>query len=225
MTRLCLALVCALAMLSACKKPSEAPEVDTTGITIDDAGTVLRHGPIGVDRPKLPPPGPGVYAYVHVSNASADERRVVVSGEFTDAQGDVVVTPRADELRIPPGKTRPFALVYQGESPEATGARFTIGRNDIVEHPVEVEVDRIESVALQPTGDGAAHSGLRAWIENRHDQNVVATVIAAFYDKDGKLMSRPFTILELAPRSERDFVFAVPPNTARHEIFVGEVNY
>jgi len=76
-----------------------------------------------------------------------------------------------------------------------------------------------------PQTPGGPPAALPAEVGNAPDQVSIATVTAALTDADGRVLGRPFTILELSARSTRSFTFEAPDGAVRYKAFVGEINY
>jgi hypothetical protein len=50
-------------------------------------------------------------------------------------------------------------------------------------------------------------------------------VIGAFHDEENRPMTRPFEVVEIAPKSRQVVKFVGPPRAKRGTIFVGDVVY
>ena len=50
-------------------------------------------------------------------------------------------------------------------------------------------------------------------------------VIASFYGKDGKPMTRPFSMLWVDKQAELPVQFVGPPGSVRGTVFIGDVAY
>ena len=50
-------------------------------------------------------------------------------------------------------------------------------------------------------------------------------MIASFHGKDGRPMTRPFSLMEIGPKQTRHLQFVGPPGSVRGAIYIGEETY
>ena len=62
-------------------------------------------------------------------------------------------------------------------------------------------------------------------ILNTLDRTAVVTLIASFHDDAGKILGRPFVLLEIEPKGSRPFRFTGPAGSTAAAVYVGEATY
>jgi hypothetical protein len=200
--------------LAACASPTrKGPGDDPSVIAVDEARAVVRTGGVGATSPV-----DATYALADVTNRSGVDRLVTVGGVLLDEAGAEVGRLAADELRVPAGATRAYALVAERPVPAARRARFTVANAVALDYPPQVVVE----------GEKASHGDLTvvaATVRNVIDKEATAVVVAAFRAGDGRLLSRPFTVVPLAPGASRAVRFEGAKEAARAEIFIGQVAF
>jgi hypothetical protein len=199
--RRALVLVC----LVACNKP--APKVDDDPKAAAVRDSVVKKGPIGTGAPEE-----GSYALVDVENASAVDRLVTVAGKLGPA------TLGADELRIPAHATRTFALIADKPVPDDARATFEVTRAIAVDYPPPVTVSDLQD----KKGDLFVAT---AKVKNTVERAASVVVACTYYDAAGKILARPFTVLELAGAAEQPVRFEGPKESEKAVVFVGQVAY
>ena len=196
------------------RQPDEAPQVDHALIAISPKLTV-RTDPVGDDGRAA------TFVLVDADNHGAQELLVTLGGDLTDAHGAVVGHLRKDELRIPPGGRRTFALVddHVAPRPTATGAKVAVTSASL---PVGAAPMHVTDGHVY-TDQGRAIAN--AYVVNDSGHAGKAIVIAGFYDADGKPMTRPWTIYELGAGARQTAQFVGPPGSTSAYIFIGETAY
>jgi hypothetical protein len=155
---------------------------------------------------------------VDVENPSPTDRLVTLGGSLLDGENRPVSRLLPDELRIPTRGTRTFALVADAPALTATHASFKVENAVTVDYdpPVILEDPQVK------LGDLAV---IAAKVKNTVDKECTAVVAATFYGKDGAILTRPFTIVPLPGSASRPVRFEGPKETARAEVFIGQVAF
>jgi hypothetical protein len=207
-------LVAGLAAAGCPRRPDAVPQVDHALIAISPKLT-LRTDPVGDDA------HPATFVLVDADNHATQELLVALSGDLTDAHGAVVGHLRRDELRIPPGGRRTFALVddHVTARAAATGAKVSVESASVPIGPAPMHVT--DGHVFTDQGRAIAN----AYVVNDSDHAGKAIVIAGFYDADGKPMTRPWTIYELGAGARQTAQFVGPVGSKSAYIFIGETAY
>lgn len=198
---LCLLLLC----LGACAKP--APKVDDDPKTAAVRQSVLKKGPIGTGAPEE-----GSYALVDVENVSAADRLVTLTGKL----GPAILG--ADELRVPAHAIRTFALVADKPVPDDAQPTFEVTHAVAVDYPPPVTVSDLQD----KKGELFVAT---AKVKNTVERAASVVVACIFYDAAGKILARPFTVLDLAGSAEQPVRFEGPREADKAVVFVGQVAY
>jgi hypothetical protein len=201
-------------LLAACNAPRAEGQVPPGLVEVLESSAVIKTGPIGIKEKK-----DATYVLVDVRNVSAEERTVSVQGTLLDDGGKPIGPLSLDELVIPPGELRTFALLHGGVAPNASRASFQVRRAAPVDHPPPI---RVLDPVTEKDGDAL---GAICRVENTLDRTAIVTVIATFYDAGGKILGRPFVLLELEPRSSRPFRFTGPVGSTTARLFIGQTSY
>jgi hypothetical protein len=207
MRRAALALV-----LVACAKSTPPPDDNPAAAVVLEERTAVKTGPIGTSDPVA-----ASYALVDVKNTSTSDRLVTVEGQLV-AGGKDVAALGADELRIPAGGTRTFALVADHAAPEAAGARLKVVAAVAVGYPPQIELTGEQ----QKKGDLLVAT---ATARNVVDRTASVVFACTFYDAAGKILSRPFTVAEIPAGATQPLRFEGPKEAQRAVIFVGQVAF
>ena len=205
----------ALVVWAGCPRLADEPaQVDHKLVAVSPTVTV-RTDPVGDAG------GSATFVLVDADNHADRELLVRLTGDLTDAHGAVVSHLRADELRIPPGGRRTFALVDDNLTarPTATGATIAVDSAII---PTGRTAMRITDGHVY-TDQGRAIAA--AYVVNDADVPGKAIVIAGFHDAAGKPMTRPWTIFQLGAGAKQTAQFVGPPGSTTAYIFVGETSY
>ncbi|MFH0902664.1 MAG: hypothetical protein V2A73_18695 [Pseudomonadota bacterium] len=174
----------------------------------------IKHGLVGAKDPQQ-----GSYVLVDVENRTSQERSVAVEGILKDQDGNGLGPLAVEELRIPAGGRRAFALVATAPTPTAKAASFRIRRAEPAEHGLPVVIANAETIRE----DGKLVARIR--IKNTLPKGALASIMATFYDKNGKVLARPWIAMSLDSSSTRPFRFDGPKEAETAEAFVGEVLY
>jgi hypothetical protein len=207
-------LLAALLAAGCPRQPDAVQQVDHSLIAVSPKLTV-RTDPVGDSAQTA------TFVLVDADNHATQELLVTLTGELTDAHGAVVGHLRKDELRIPPGGRRTFALVddHVAARPTATGATISIASASVPIGPAPMRV----TDGHVYTDQGRAIA--QAFVVNDSGIAGKAIVIAGFYDADGKPMTRPWTIYELGAGARQTAQFVGPVGSKSAYIFVGETAY
>ena len=207
-----LALVLVLG-LGACNTPRSAAPADApSGVRILSEHMLLKAGPIGVKETQ-----DATYVLVDVANETADDRDVAVVGDLIDAGGREVEALALDEMRVPAGGVRTFALVGDRAAPEATGAHLRVRSASLVNGCAWTITDG------WPIDGDAERSVQGATIRSNVSRDGHVTLATTFRDDAGAILARPFVILELRGGTSRDFSFVGPVTATRADVFVTDV--
>lgn len=207
------ARLAAVLLLAGCNTPRAPGPVDAPpGVRVKSEGLLLRSGAIGV-KEKVD----ASYVLVDVTNDTAEDRDVAVLGDLVDASGKEVEGLALDEMRVPAGGLRTFALVADRPVPEAVGAHLrvrsaspAIGQPSVIAqaHPFAKEAERtVQGATIRSVVGRDGH----------------VTLAATFRDDTGAILARPFVILELRGGTSRDFSFVGPVTATRADVFVTDV--
>lgn len=207
--------LCALVALgAACRAAPDTGSIEPppSSVVILDQSIVLKSGPIGVEDRQ-----DATWAYVDVENRSAEPRLVSVEGDLLDAAGKTLGPLMVDELYVPAGEKRTFAVVAGKVYPDATRAKLHVHYAPVAKDKPVVVVNetKVRRAGIPLTCTPA--------LENLAEKELVATVYCTFYDKDGKILARPFQILGLLPRSTRSYTFDGPAEAVTATAFIGQV--
>ena len=205
----------ALAALVACGKASPTAEPVPAGLAVVDGTATVRHGAVGgrVNRQDT------TYVLVDVENDSGTDRVVAVDGTLKDAAGKDLGPLAVDEMRVPAGQIRTFALLFTRVAREGAGAAVRVRRAEAVTYPEPVTIALVEAAR-----DGDVYA-VTARAKNTLARHALATVCATFYDAGGAILARPFIGLELDPSASRPYRFDGPKEAVRAAVFVYEVTF
>ncbi|RMH45030.1 MAG: hypothetical protein D6689_00950 [Deltaproteobacteria bacterium] len=201
---------------AACGEPPRFDPTELGGWAIDvhADGAVVRHGRIGSGRFE----SRGTYVLVDVDNPLSVDLDVTLEGDLVDAHGDRIGALNRDALRIPARDFRTFALVHHdGEVPAATGADIRVVDARIARFPADT-VRMHDTHGYRDEGRAV----VAANFTNEGERETIVVVIAAFYDRDGHIMSRPHTILRIPSGVTHPARFVGPPGSDRGYMFLGE---
>lgn len=214
MMRRALWLAAGLVVACSTGKPESSAddEAPPGSIVVLEDTMIIKSGAVGVKLRQ-----DATYVFVDVENRTDQDRRVAVDGMLRKAGGEELGPLSVDELRIPQRGRRTFALVYNAVAPDAATVTFRIRGSRALDYPVSVTVTKTDS---EQVGNKLV---ALVRIQNLIDRPVVATLVATFYDDDGKIRGRPFTILEILPKRSRPFRFVGPEGSTRVVAFVGDI--
>jgi hypothetical protein len=202
-------------LLVACAKPTPEQHVDLDLIKI-----------VGEARMRTDTVGEGKFAevssfvLVDAENASGTGAYITLAGAFTDASGAAVGTLKPQSIWIPSHDVRTFALVdvERKPRPTATSAKIEV-RGALIASPPRA---RIADIKTFPQ-DGLI--ALQASLVNEADRTGRILVLASFHDKEGRPLSRPFTLLEVPGKGTAPLQFVGPPGSVVGAIYIGEETY
>lgn len=161
------------------------------------------------------------FVLVEAENTAKDGAYVTLGGELTDEHGTTVGTLRAQSLYVPAGETRTFALVDKERKPRPTakGARIRVRGARVPPMPPPAHVEGIRQIT---DNDKVVMQGV---VKNDGARGGNIMVIATFYDSDNKPMTRPFSMIFIAPSGTQPVQFAGPVGSVKGTIFIGDVAY
>jgi hypothetical protein len=161
------------------------------------------------------------FVLVEAENTSKEGAYVTLGGELADETGKVVGTLRAQSLWIPAGELRTFALVDKERKPRPTAkaAKIRVRGARVPKIPPPAS---IEGFRMIPDGDKVLVQGM---VRNDAARGGNIMVIATFYDAGGKPMTRPFSLLWVAPSANLPVQFVGPVGSVRGTLFVGDIAY
>jgi hypothetical protein len=161
------------------------------------------------------------FVLVDAENRATEGAHVTLGGALVEESGAVAGELKPQSLWIPAGESRTFALVdtERKPRPSATTARIEV-RGALV--PGDPPRARIEELHRFPAGDRLV---VQAYLVNDADRIGQIVVIGAFHDEANRPMTRPFELIEIAPKSRQVVKFTSPPRAKRGTIFVGDVVY
>ncbi|HEY5926372.1 MAG TPA: hypothetical protein VIV11_32020 [Kofleriaceae bacterium] len=207
-------LLLALALIGCAKKPDTRQlDFDKIRVTSD---AKLRTDTVGDGKfTDL-----STFVLVEAENMSEQGAYVTLAGELTDETGKQVGELRAQSLWIPGGELRTFALVDKQRKPrpDAKAAKIYV-RGAQLGQPPPARVEGLRQV------DDHDKVVLQATIKNEAARGGDIMVIAAFYDANGKPMTRPFSMLWVDKSAELPVQFVGPVGSKRGTIFIGDVAY
>ncbi len=220
MVRIVTALAFALTLSSTvgCDGPNRFKPTQMGGgvVEVHAADAVLTHGEVGAGQFK----GPGTYVLVDALNPLGVDLEVTLGGDLVNGAGERVGALNRESLRIPARGRRTFALVHHdGQVTAATGADIRVEASQIAKHPPAVT---LADANVARDGDRVI---VRANLINETDREVITVVVAGFYDENGKIMNRPFTVLTIPGDWKTPAQFVGPHGSAKGYLFVGEQVY
>jgi hypothetical protein len=180
-------------------------------VRVVEESAIIKQGAIGVqDRQDA------TYVLVEAENGSPEPRLVSLEGDLLDAAGALLSHLYVEELRVPAGEKRVYALVAAGTFPQAKSAKLRVRAAPVAR---DEPIATVSEVTTQHQATGLVAS---VTIENKLTKLAIATIIVTFYDANGKIVSRPFAPVQLAPRSTRTFSFTGPQTASRAVAFIGD---
>lgn len=160
------------------------------------------------------------FVLVDAENAAEQGAYVTLGGAFTDAAGTSLGALKPQSLWIPPHEVRTFALVDAERKPRpgATSAQIEV-RGALIAAPPRARIVDLH------TFDDRGKIVAQASVANDSDRIGRVIVIASFHGKDGRPMTRPFSLVELGPKQTRHVQFVGPEGSVRGTIYVGDETY
>jgi hypothetical protein len=209
-----LRLLLPLLALLACERPRPLEHVDPSQLAIGTDVTV-RTDTVGAgDHART-----ATFALVDADNLSDRPATVTLGGLLVDGDGHEVGRLRTESLWIPPHGRRTFALVddHDAARPTATAARIDV-RGAI--RPRHDEPVTIKDGHVWKDGDRVVAT---AMVVNSASRPCHAIILAGFHDKDGRPMTRPFSVFPIGAGFERPTRFVGPSGSTTGYIFVGKI--
>jgi hypothetical protein len=160
------------------------------------------------------------FVLVDAENTSDTGAYVTLGGAFRDAGGKDLGSLKPQSIWIPKHDSRTFALVDYGRKPrpDAVGATIEVRGALIASEPRA-------KIAELTTKDDDGLVVARAQLVNDSDRIGRVLVLAAFHDKSGTPMTRPFSLVEIQPKSKQPLQFVGPPGSVRGTIYIGDESY
>jgi hypothetical protein len=201
-------------LLLACSRPAKEESREVPGIVVDDTSITVRAGLIGAENKKQ-----ATYALADVENQTKEDRLVAIEGHLVGPGQEDYGRLVGGEIRVPAGGVRAFAVIADDERPGATGAKLRVHHATVVDYPESVLVVGAKQDAVGEFQVATAE------IRNTTEKDAMASVIAAYYDDAGRVISRPFVIIAIPAKGMRPVRFEGAKTAARSSIFVGDVTF
>ena len=205
-----------LFLLAACSAPKPHEQLAKNDVVVSGPAN-LRIGPIGEE----PEAAAASFVLVDAENRSVHDAYITLVGEFTDADGKTLVGLRPEELFVPAGQSRTYALVDDKlrAEPNAKGAQVRVRTASVASFAPSVHVSDLNVFHDQGRAIVAAN------ITNDIDKTAQAVVLASFHDATGKPLIRPFEVMPLGGKVTKVARFVGPPGSTDATIYIGEVVY
>ncbi|NVB84186.1 MAG: hypothetical protein HOV81_37770 [Kofleriaceae bacterium] len=161
------------------------------------------------------------FVLVEAENTATDGAYVTLGGELADETDHTVGILRAQSIYVPAGEKRTFALVDKDRKPRPTAkaARIRVRGARVAPMPPPAHVEGMREI---PDGDKTVVQGV---VKNEAARGGNIMVIATFYDREGKPMTRPFSVVWVEPSSTQAMQFVGPPGSTHATMFIGDVVY
>ena len=203
-------------LLAACDAPKPHAQLSASEVVVSSNAN-LRIGPIGEEQEAAA----ASFVLVDAENRSTHDAYVTLVGEFADADGHAIVGLRPEELFIPAGQSRTYALVDEKlrSEPNAKGAQVRVRTASVASFAPSVHVSDLNVFHDQGRAVVAAN------ITNEIDKTAQVVVLAAFHDAAGKPLIRPFQVMPMGGKVTKVARFVGPPGSTDGTIYIGEVTY
>jgi hypothetical protein len=203
-----------LALASCAKSKAHQLDLDFIRVSTD---AKLRTDTVGVGTFEEN----ATFVLVDADNTAKEGAYVSLGGKLADADGKLLGDLRTMSLWIPPGETRTFALVDKDRKPRPSSARARIEVKGALV-PAEPPPYQVINVKDWQQDDKTIVAG-----EVTNDAKIsgAIVVIASFHDADGRPITRPYTMLKVAPHGKTPVQFVGPPGSKHGTIFAGESIY
>ncbi len=200
----------------ACSHPSRSRQLPIDAIKVTGDAR-LRTDAVGVG----PYAEQASFVLVDAENTAGEGAYVTLGGALTDDHDTVLGTLRPQSLWIPSHDTRTFALVDEARKPRptSTSASVVVKGTLVPTSPPPAAIEELHEFK------DADHVVEQAYVVNRADRLGHITVIASFHDASGRPQTRPFDVMQVAPKARASVQFVGPPGSVRGTIFVGDVLY
>ena len=206
-------------VLAGCRKtgtPSERAG-DPALVRLDTEHMTLRHDLVGHDRWQ----SRATFVLVDAYNEGTEDLLTTLRATFVAADGAALGKSDRQSLRIPAGGVRTFALIdaARQDRPDATTAKVEVTGALVPSYPPPVQVT---DGHIYRDGDRVVAN---AMIRNAVDRPVTVIVLAAFYDQDDRLLTRPFTTLYLPEAGNHPAQFVGPSGSVKGYVFIGDMKF
>ncbi|HWU89146.1 MAG TPA: hypothetical protein VN253_17895 [Kofleriaceae bacterium] len=201
---------------AACKRREAAKGLDLELIRVS-TDAVLRTDTVGggafTDT--------ATFVLVDAENHGEVGAYVTLGGALVEQGGAEVGELKAQSLWIPAGESRTFALVDAERKPRpaARTVRIEVRGAVVPDDPPRARIEELHRFVDQD------RLVVQAYLVNDADRIGQIVVIGAFHDEANRPMTRPFELVEIAPRSRQVVKFISPPRAKRGTIFVGDAVY
>ena len=209
------ALVILLAVSTACAK-SKSHQLDLDYVRVSTDAR-LRTDTVGVGTFEEH----ATFVLVDAENTSKEGAYITLGGKLSDASGTELGLLRAQSLWVPAGESRTFALVDRERKARPASARARIEVKGALV-PAVPPPNRVVKLHEAVQGDHVVAMGE---LQNDADTPGAITLIASFHDADGRPMTRPFTMLKVAPHAAMPVQFPGPPGSVHGTLFTGDAIY
>jgi len=161
------------------------------------------------------------FALVEAENTSKQGAYVTLAGDLVDASGTKVAELRPQSLWVPAGAVRNRCAIGRDRKPRPTakGAQLFV-RGARVDQPPPAHVEDVKSIP-----DDGDKLVLQGTLVNEAKRGGNIMVIATFYARDDRPMTRPFSVLWVEANGRLPIQFVGPPGSVRGQIFIGEFGY
>jgi hypothetical protein len=169
--------------------------------------------------------GKATFVLVDAENLSPRDGFIALRGTLLDAAGAKVGRLRPEELYVPAGEKRTFALLDADElaRPTAVGASVEIGSALFARRKLSVEVS--DEITHPDTGPAGARVVIGANVTNKASKTAKVIVLAAFRDAAGKPLTRPFDVMSIGAGITRPVRFVGPPGSTEADVYLGQITF
>lgn len=205
-----------IALVAGCRSHQPAADLERGAIAVVSAAH-LRTDVVGEGEFATR----ATFVLVDAENRSTSDANVTLGGELLDAGGQVLATLEPESLWLGAGDRRTFALVDH-ERRERTGAasgRVFVRGAKVAATPPVMEVRDVH------TFDDGGRVVVQGTLHNGIARPGTAMVIASFYDRDDRPLTRPFSMIPIGGNFDRHLQFVGPPGSTRAALYVGPIVY
>lgn len=211
-----------LVVCAACARPPQRTPLDPDRFTVTVGASPLS-SPLGDGA------APVSYVLADVDNRSGVDATVTLVGTWLGDGADELGPLRPEELHVPAGQLRTFALVDAGdrERTDVRGARVTIrtATQALASPPIVVADVALHDDPVEVEGGRAHRAVIGANLTNTADRPAQAIVFAVFRDRRGAAMTRPHQVVGMGAQVTRPVRFVGPPGSVDASIYPGDVVY
>jgi hypothetical protein len=160
------------------------------------------------------------FVFVEAENTAKDGAYVTLGGDLTDDKGTKLGDLVAQQLFVPAGETRSFALIdfEHKPRPNARGAHIYVLRARVAPPP-PVRIADLRT--LTDSGKTVVQGN----VHNDADHGGSIMVVGTFYGPDNRPMTRPFSVVWIDGKQSLPIQFVGPPGSVRGTMFVGDTVY